>query len=238
MNKKALILGCSHAAGAEMWLHPDNKIKDPVEQVEFGGQNSYPAILAEMLGYTAHNHAISGGSNDSMFRVAVEQISSFSQQDIVIACWTGWNRTELWHEDSNVWIPMCCGDLSEYTTIPNSVLKQGININVRISNINKYVDYSKNWALYEGNDQRGQLNKIKNILAVNQLAESHGIKIINIDSFHRIDNYQWPESIKWISKDFMNFCSDCQYSHTDWGHYYQSAHLEFARYIVNSLVDQ
>ena len=80
----ALILGCSHAAGAQMHLEPgfDTKDYSPVQETEYGALYSYPVLLAEMLGYTAHNHAVSGGSNDAMFRIYAEQSQTY---DLIIA---------------------------------------------------------------------------------------------------------------------------------------------------------
>ena len=97
---KALILGCSHAAGAQMHTGPECATKHPVEQVVWEANNSYPVLLAKMLGYTPLNHAISGGSNDAMFRICTQQIH---KADIIIACWTGWDRTELWHPEHDSW---------------------------------------------------------------------------------------------------------------------------------------
>jgi hypothetical protein len=53
MKTKCLILGCSHANGANMYKDPDFDIKkyDFVQQVEYGAKNSYPVLLAEMLGH-------------------------------------------------------------------------------------------------------------------------------------------------------------------------------------------
>ena len=59
---KALILGCSHASGAEMFDHID-------QDYSKGFFNSYPAQIASGLGYEIENRSISGGSNDAMFRI-------------------------------------------------------------------------------------------------------------------------------------------------------------------------
>ena len=81
--KQALILGCSHAAGTEM---------------HNGTECSYPVKIAKQLGYAPKNYAISGGSNDAMFRIYQEQCSGLDSSDIVIACWSGYNRTEIWND--------------------------------------------------------------------------------------------------------------------------------------------
>ena len=64
MTNRALILGCSHAAGAEMHKEPGLTVNNPQE---FGYLNSYPVLIAKQLGYIPLNYAISGGSNDAMF---------------------------------------------------------------------------------------------------------------------------------------------------------------------------
>ena len=71
---KALILGCSHAAGAEMYQDTSITIDNPRS---FGWLNSYPVSVARQLGYEPMNYAISGGSNDAMFRIFIEQLKNF-----------------------------------------------------------------------------------------------------------------------------------------------------------------
>ena len=118
----ALILGCSHAAGALMHEQPSLVLteepgKDQYQiEAEYGAKNSYPVKLAELLGYTPHNHAISGGSNDAMFRIFLEQADNF---DLVIACWTGKDRGELFHTDHKYWIPINVGNSDSFTKTPN-----------------------------------------------------------------------------------------------------------------------
>jgi hypothetical protein len=69
--KRAIILGCSHAAGTEMYN---------------GIACSYPVKIAEQLGYVPENYAIAGGSNDAMFRIYEEHRTRLDSSDIVIAC--------------------------------------------------------------------------------------------------------------------------------------------------------
>jgi hypothetical protein len=83
---QALVLGCSHAAGSEM-------IDDA-----YGRANSYPVLLAERMGYTVTNLSIPGGSNDAVFRIFQEQCNAYH---VVIACWTGIDRVELWDAKLN-----------------------------------------------------------------------------------------------------------------------------------------
>jgi hypothetical protein len=138
--KTALVLGCSHAAGSE--------ISEPGEDDR---ENSYPMHLARLLGYNPTNCAITGGSNDAIFRLAEEHHNSY---DIIIACWTGCNRTEVW--DGQSWQAIAPG---------------GRPITVE--------QYRQQWLIHGTDDTSGRLNKLKNILAVNSLCDN----VINIDSF-------------------------------------------------------
>jgi hypothetical protein len=138
--KQALVLGCSHAAGSEI----------------FGAgtedrANSYPMNLANLLGYQPTNMAIPGGSNDAIFRLASQHHHDY---DVVIACWTGCNRTEVW--DGNSWQAIAPG---------------GRPISVE--------NYRQQWLVHSTNELSGRLNKTKNILAVNAMCKH----VINIDSF-------------------------------------------------------
>ena len=137
---KALILGCSHAAG--------NEISKPGEDDR---KNSYPMHLARLLGYKPTNMAITGGSNDAIFRLAEEHHNSY---DIIIACWTGCNRTEVW--DGHSWQAIAPG---------------GQPITAE--------SYRQQWLIHGTDDTTGRLNKLKNILALNALCPN----VINIDSF-------------------------------------------------------
>lgn len=225
---KAIILGCSHAAGAEIRFTPGIDIEDPLEQTEFEAQNSYPVLLANLLGYTPHNHAISGGSNDAMFRIFTEQFDTLTSQDIVIACWTGFNRSELWHENHQYWTPMRYNEMM-YQSRPNDVMKQGVYINKPIVDESLYKSYGKQWLIFEGNDFRGRLNKIKNILALNFLAKSANVRVINIDSFMPVFDFQWPSDLYWPDvEDFCCWAKKNNQSCTAAGHFYLSSHQQYA----------
>lgn len=204
---KALILGCSHAAGSEMGTH------------DFGCANSYPVLLAQRLGYTADNRAIGGGSNDAMFRIFQEQCNNY---DIVIACWTGIARTELWDRKFQTWLPMAHG--------------------VVLGNHNRgdLQEYGRQWAVYQGTQQSGHLSKTKNILALNMLAQSKRIRVINIDSFQPVDwpkTMTWPESMSWpvVDTTFCDWANQQKFAHTEAGHYDRDAHEAFADYVLKKI---
>jgi len=235
--KKALILGCSHAAGAEIYKEPGLNLPSSQNLDEYGYTKSYPVKIAQALGYEVRNHAISGGSNDAMFRIFESQ--KLDQDDIVIACWTGGNRGEVFYEQENRWLAISHGDTHTLQIQPDRVLLQGRYIATKIKHHQPFEDYGKQWLVYEGHDQRGQLNKIKNILALNMLAQSRHIPVINIDSFWPILDYTWPSSMNWPvgTKDFMKFCQEHNFTRTEWGHFFLPAHIAFADYIFKNIAN-
>ena len=76
-----------------------------------------------------------------MFRIANEVLPTLTNNDIIIACWTGCNRTEI--VDNGIWIPL-------------APMKQDMPV--------IYKDYLKQWIVYHADHQTGKLNKIKNII--------------------------------------------------------------------------
>jgi hypothetical protein len=236
---KALILGCSHAAGAEMHKDPSIAFDNDDEAILFGWQNSYPVLMAKKLGYVPLNYAISGGSNDAMFRIFVEQLKTLESHDIVIACWTGIDRTEIWHELDQFWLPLSMGQHSFWKKQPSDVALSGLDKGFRISLEQEYKDYKEAWARFHTNLESNTLNKLKNLLSLNSLAQQYNIKVLNLDSFHPIHNIfpiENTELINWAWKE--PFCEwadrNCPAS-TPWGHYFFEAHQRFADLVVEHL---
>lgn len=91
---KALILGCSHAAGSEM---------------HNGVNKSYPVLLSQKMGLLPDNQSIPGGSNDAMYRIFEHyvDVKKITNTDVVIACWTGSTRTEVQYDQQ--WQPLAQG---------------------------------------------------------------------------------------------------------------------------------
>ena len=200
---RALILGCSHAEGSEMGTK------------DYGRANSYPMLLAERQGYVAHNHAIGGGSNDAMFRIFE---SEYKNYNIVIACWTGHNRSEAWNENKQEWISFCPG--------------------VDFTKLEELSDYVRQWVVHHTDETTGRLNKLKNIVALNTLAQAHDVPVINIDSFWPVHGYAWPSNVHWpVSTTFWNWADAQGYAHTPWGHFGRDAHSAFADYILENLAN-
>ena len=195
----ALILGCSHAAGTDMTQ---------------GHDNSYPCIVAESLGYKIKNLAIPGGSNDAMFRIFEDEIKNLSLNDLVIVCWTGVIRTEVWNETSNEWVP----------------------VHLKSDSPTKFKNFFKEWLSVRTDDSSTRLNKLKNILALNFLAESKGIRVINVDSFYPISDFQWPVNVFWpTSENFWEWASKNNFKQTKNNHFDFDAHEEFAKLILQSI---
>ena len=213
--KKALILGCSHAVGAEMSQEPGLRFNKSTQALTYELEHCYPAQIAQALGYDPINRGISGGSNDAMFRLFLEE--TLTPNDIVIACWTGVNRSEVYDE---AWLQLCPG-----AAVPKEIA----------------ADYFKQWLLYSGNTEVGMLNKTKNILALNAVAYAQGIRVINIDSFWPIDffpviDFAWPDTVYWpVDKDFMAWCQQHSFSHTEKVHFFKSAHDSFAEHVLQNI---
>lgn len=227
---KALILGCSHAAGAEM--HKDASVGG-VNPDSFGWLNSYPVLISQQLGYQPLNYAISGGSNDAMFRIFTEQLSCLTADDIIIACWTGIDRTEIWHDLDQQWLPLCVGKHNFYPYKSSTYALSGLNTGGKISSENEYQHYHEQWNKFHVNHRSGKLNKLKNIIALNVLAQQHSIRVININSFNPIehtDNLVWA-----FDESFCVWADQHQYYRTEWGHYFLSTHQAFADAVIDNL---
>ena len=213
--KKALILGCSHSRGAEMSQEP-GLVFDSFDQAEnYNLMHCYPAQIAHTLGYRPINRGISGGSNDAVFRLFLEE--TLTPNDIVIACWTGVNRSEIY---DRTWLQLCPGAI-----IPKEITP----------------DYFKQWLLYSGNTEVGMLNKTKNILALNAVAHAQGIRVINIDSFWPIDffpaiDFAWPDNVYWpVDTNFMAWCQQHNFPHTEKVHFFKPAHDSFAEHVLQNI---
>jgi len=225
MTNRALILGCSHAAGAEMYKDPRIIIEHPQS---FGYLNSYPVLIAKQLGYIPLNYAIGGGSNDAMFRIFCEQLEYLTSDDIVIACWTGIDRTEIWHELDQCWLPLSVGQHNFNPIKSSTYALSGENYGGEISCLDEYKQYCQQWGKYHINSKSSKLNKLKNITALNDLARTRSIIVINVDSFYPIDN-----NSKWaFDETFCGWADRNNCHRTDWGHYFLDTHQRFANLVV------
>lgn len=237
--KKALILGCSHAAGSEMSAELDVDLLN-YNKYHYGYCMSYPAQLAQLLGYHPVNHAIPGGSNDAMFRILENYVNPYKQlkkPDLVIACWTGGERTEVWNFDEGAWIGLAGGKLNFTKTVPDTVIKEGRNVPEPIDNCDDIAAYQKQWISHHADRWWGRMNKLKNVLALNVMAAQEKIPVINIDSFGVIQEYVFPDIVyrPLGQTDFCSWAVECGFNNTKSGHYYLQAHKNFANFIAKKL---
>ena len=227
MTKRALILGCSHATGAEMHKAPGLTVNNPQE---FGYLNSYPVLVAQQLGYIPLNYAISGGSNDAIFRIFCEQVEHLTSADIVIACWTGIDRTEIWHELDQQWLQLSIGQQNWNPIKSSTYALSGESYGGEILCLEEYKQYCRQWSKYHVNSNSSKLNKLKNITALNALTQARSISVINVDSFYSVKN-----NVKWaINETFTGWAGRNNFPKTDWGHYFLDTHQRFADLVVAS----
>lgn len=232
---KAIILGCSHAAGAEIRFTPGIDIS-PDSQTQFEAENSYPVLLAKLLGYTPYNHAISGGSNDAMFRIFLEQLETLTEQDIIIACWTGLDRGELWHEKHRYWIPINYDQGASWQRQQHPALLEGVCIGATVDDEELYNSYGKQWLIFEGYGIRGWLNKIKDVVSLNTVANTKNIKVINNDSFADVIDPPWSSDVYFPTKTtFCDWAIKNGYSHTPGGHFFLPAHQAYAQFLFEQI---
>jgi len=227
-NPQALILGCSHAAGSEMHLEVGSN------DDRYGYSRSYPALVAQGLGYQVQNFSIPGGSNDAMFRIFESKYQELvPERDIVIACWTGNHRIEVWNDKEQIWLQFCIGTQTWYKQESNDTDESGPGIYRTISNQEEYQLYCKYWGVYSTDVKTGKLNKLKNIIALNSIAEHYGIKVLNFHSFSpvKVNRYIWPAQ----STEFCDWCIKQNFIHTETVHFYSDAHDAFAKYILKGL---
>ena len=229
--KKAIILGCSHAAGAEIDLHDAMR----------GYEISYPALIAKGLGYEPENHAMYGGSNDSMFRIFLEQLPRLTSDDIVIACWTGSARTEIYHEIHEQWVQITPNSDRFNVRQKKSPALQGHFTGQIIEQLDEYVEYTKIWQrlVLDINEINSRTNKIKNILSLNSIAQQKMIQVLNFQSFDpRHDDWCLIEQFKWPvgNLDFMTWADQNGYIPNLKKHYGHDAHRAYADIILQNLV--
>ena len=237
--KKALILGCSHAAGSEMNTEPGVDLLNYGKDY-YGYFMSYPAQLAQLLGYHPMNHAIPGGSNDAMFRVFETYCNPYKERvkpDIVIACWTGGERTEIWDYEEGEWIALAGGKSNFNKREEDKIILEGKDLLEPIDNYNDIVMYQKQWITFHADRWWGRMNKLKNILALNTMASQMGIPVINLDSFGAVQEYTFPDTVyrPLRQTEFCNWAVDRGFNNTKAGHYFAPAHKSFANFVAKKV---
>lgn len=231
--KRAYIFGCSHAAGSEMF---DNDIDQEYT-------HSYPALIARDLGYEVHNHAIPGGSNDAIFRILIDIHQSITDQDLIIFCWIGAGRVEIWNEQHQQWLQFSVGQPAFKIGESHPVALQGRATSVDITDHGGWQRYHRDWQQrWLGIEDRNEkAQEYRNILAAHALAETRTSRIINIRSFaghehayrSTTDHFYWPIGYE----EFWTWCNDRAFDRTAWGHFGLDAHRAFAEYVLINIRD-
>jgi len=209
-NRKAFLLGCSHVAGSELEGFGIGY------RTPFNISNSFAAQFAKLIHYEPINLAKPGASNDYIFRNFYDLIErkQITQEDIVIVFWTGEERIEIQDPITKDWMQFSIGmsmDIPGY----NDIHKEFYNLYQRLMCIDP---------------MRGTLNKIKNIHALNTLADQHNITVLNGDSFREID-FRGKSKYKWLypHSSFCTWAEENKYAKSDqWYHYVLKAHTDFA----------
>lgn len=233
----ALILGCSHAAGTEMYKELVPAISAQKDQDDYGYLNSYPVVISQRLGYRPLNHSAAAGSNDGMYRIWNSYISQglLTINDIVIACWTSDVRSEFYHAEEQQWLNLGPGVSDYWTKSADDIILDGRpNYHTKVKNHNEYRKYLEYWTIYRTDNITSGLNRNKNIAALNSEAQGLGIKVINIYSLPGYKNVSIPTRQFWPvgDQDFMSWSQEKGYQYTKWHHYYSDAHKAFAEHVL------
>jgi hypothetical protein len=235
MTKKAIVLGCSHAAGAEMYpRHIEN-------WVERGYRESYPVLIAEEFGYQVENHSIYGGSNDAIFRIFTEILPRLTDQDLVVCCWTGMDRSEIYHDDHQDWIQFNGNTSWLQQRKRTSEIPQGFLIKPLVEHHDEYFSYVESWKRFavDKNFLSTKNNQYKNILAVNCLAGKKDVRVWNFFSltpsdpemFADLSSFQWPLG----TIDFWTWARKQGFERVGHGHFQKDAHEKYASLAIESL---
>ena len=96
-----------------------------------------------------------------------------------------------------------------------------------------YQAYREQWVRYQINPITSKLNKLKNILGLNSLAQNRSIPVININSFYPIE---CPDHVIWaVDQSFWDWAVENKYARTDWGHYFLDTHQRFSELVVTNI---
>lgn len=229
--KNAYIFGCSHAAGDEMFGY----------QTDLEYTHSYPALIANHLGYHTLNHSIPGGSNDAMFRAFCEQIDNITPKDIVMFCWIGPCRAEVYSEHDNQWLQFAVGRSAFHLTRKDDIALEGRFTEDLVKNPQGWENFHSAWIRHylDSKDVNARVNRRRNVVAANSLASAMGLRVINLISFgdwiptewRFVDGFYWPLE----HTEFVQWCDKNQFKKTKNGHFLLDAHLAFSEHAMKVL---
>lgn len=238
MANRTFILGCSHAAGSELFVDlPNHHALTQIELCHFDYTNSYPVILSNLLGKTANNHAIPGGSCTAMFRIFLALLKNLDQDDIVLACWTGPDRTEIYDNLNNIWLPISPGETNFWKKTHDTIALEGLPLyHDPVEQQNEYINYLQQIYRHGMHPDQCQNQRLAKIIALNHIAYKHSIRVINIFSFApepdlSLLDFYWPVG----NLDFMTWCVDRDMPRTKSWHFDLQAHREFAQFVFEAM---
>lgn len=240
---RCFILGCSQAAGLNMVGDQDLSCSDRrfYNAQTYGYHHSYPALLAKKMGYTdIRNYAIVSGSTDAMARIFHEIIDEIDPvNDIVMACWTGGDRSEYWDDESKTWIPlMILPEICYPVFQPSAIALAGLP--EKLENSPRHEEIYQQWVLSSSIKQAHD-RLVKNITGLNNLAQENKIKVCNIFSFvspvlaanDQLTRWWWPIGTQ---ESFETFAESRDYKSIDGcGHYAKHVHEAFANLILTAI---
>ena len=144
-----------------------------------------------------------------------------------------WKRLEEWEERQRYLVP------DEYRTeIFDEEDREWLKISVGTDLDDSIKGFQHQWSLWANSGEQSRLAKMKNIYALNALARTRKLKIINIDSFWPITNVKWGADMYWpVADTFHNWSMDRDFARTPWGHYFEDAHRAFAEHVVRAIGD-
>lgn len=215
----------------------------------YGYHHSYAAIVGRELGYTdIHNHSLLGGSTDAMIRIFREVVDAIDpDRDLVIACWTGGDRTEYWEPDYGIWVQLSAHKTGFQLLQPSDIALQGF-INGDHLVTERFQQEQRKWVL-EASYESAMQRLATNMLIMNQLAQDRRIRLMNLCSFttgwfpevdkkgcwpsySQVKDYWWPTGTK---VSFLEFCKKQKFMPDAWGHYAEPAHQAFAAMILDKI---
>ena len=248
---KCFIFGCSHSAGLGMvdfdrYVAVNGHVYD---RLTYGYHHSYPAIISKQLGYQdIHNHSILGGGTYAMVRVFRQVIDTVDPvEDLVIACWTGGDRTEYWDEEHGLWIQLSAHKTGFHLLRDSPIALQGLHQPEHIVT-SRFQEEHRKWVM-ESSYQSAQERLERNMRVMNEIAQDHNLRVMNICSFtmgwfpevdyrgcwpdySTVQQYWWPTGTR-IS--FLEYSKKKGFKADEWGHFKQDAHESFAGFVLDCI---
>lgn len=248
---RCFIFGCSHAAGLDMvdldrYVCVDGHVYD---RRTYGYHHSYPAIIGKQLGYRdIHNHSLASGSTDSMVRIFHEVVDTIDPaRDLVIACWTGGDRSEYWDQDHQLWVQLTANKPGFHLLQPSPIALQGL-MHGNVITTDRFQQEHHKWVM-ESNHQLALQRLENNMRVLNAAAQDRQLRLMNLCSFtigyfpqvdgktprpdySAVSHHWWPVGTKIT---FLEYSKKKGFKADDWGHFKQDAHESFAAFVLDHI---